>query len=98
MFERDGVRYIQVNDLNGAVRGAFAVAGGQFLTLPIGSDAPLVSTPQQPRRAAAAPSTAPSQTIYQDNAVKVMATPQGQNRVMLDAICQDPLDCGAHLN
>jgi hypothetical protein len=93
VFERDGIRYVQVNDLNGTVRGAFAVAGGQFLALPIGTDAQLLSTPQQPRRAAIAPHAAQGQTIYQDNAVKILATPQSQNRVMLDADCGDPAEC-----
>ena len=39
VFIKDGVRYIQVNDLNGKVRGAIATANGQFLVLPIGTDA-----------------------------------------------------------
>lgn len=98
VFERDGIRYIQVNDLNGTVRGAFATAGGQFIRLPLGTDAQLVSTPQQPGNAATTSAAAPSQPIYQDNAVKVMATPQSQNRVMLDAICGNPEDCGVHMN
>lgn len=94
VFERDGVRFVQVNDLNGTVRGAFAVAGGQFLRLPIGTDSQFVSTPQQPRKTAAVTHTAPSQTVYQDNVIKVLATPQSQGRVMLDADCQDKRGCG----
>ncbi|KAF1008682.1 MAG: hypothetical protein GAK28_01110 [Luteibacter sp.] len=32
-FERDGIRYIQINDATGTVRGAVAYIGGQILDL-----------------------------------------------------------------
>src|SRR5579875_2837948 len=48
VFANNGVRYVQVNDLNGNVRAAFASANGQFLVLPMGRDALRVATPQQP--------------------------------------------------
>jgi hypothetical protein len=37
-FERDGIRYTQVNDVNGAVRTAVGRIGDMFWTMPIGSD------------------------------------------------------------
>jgi hypothetical protein len=93
VFNRDGIRFIQINDLNGTVRGAFATAGGQFIRLPIGIDAQLVSTPQQPR-AASTTNTTSGETVYQDNSgVQVQATPQARG-VMLDAVCQDKRGCG----
>ncbi|WP_266159378.1 hypothetical protein [Dyella silvatica] len=93
VFNRDGVRYIQVNDLNGKVRGAFAVAGGQYLSLPIGSDAQYVSTPQQ--RLTAPASSAPAETVYNDGAVNVTLTPQANGQVQMNAMDSEctGLDC-----
>lgn len=42
-FERDGIRYVQVNDRNGAVRAAAGRIGGTFWAMPIGSDADRVA-------------------------------------------------------
>ncbi|MFZ5637045.1 MAG: hypothetical protein ACOY82_10745 [Pseudomonadota bacterium] len=44
-FERDGVRYVQINDANGAVRAAAGRIAGTFWVMPIGSDADRVSLP-----------------------------------------------------
>lgn len=38
-FERDGIRYTQVNDRYGKVRAAVGHIGGTFWTMPIGADA-----------------------------------------------------------
>lgn len=94
VFVRDGIRYVQVNDLNGNVRGAVAVAGGQFLTLPIGRDAQLVSTPQQSAQTATPP--APSETVYKDSALQLQVAPQPNGAAQLravDADCGDPTLC-----
>mgnify|MGYP007011098452 CR=1 FL=1 len=45
-FERDGIPYLQVNDLNGIARIAVGYADGVFWALPIGTDK--VSTPLRP--------------------------------------------------
>ena len=42
-FERDGIRYVQVNDHYGRVRTAVGRIGGTFWVLPIGDDAGRVS-------------------------------------------------------
>ena len=47
-FERDGVRYVQVNDKAGRVRAAVGRIDGTFWVLPIGSDADRVSIGSQP--------------------------------------------------
>ncbi|MBX3712660.1 MAG: hypothetical protein KF800_11915 [Lysobacter sp.] len=39
-FQKDGIRYTQVNDQAGNVRAAVGRIGGTFFALPIGSDAP----------------------------------------------------------
>jgi hypothetical protein len=42
-FERDGVRYVQINDANGHVRAAAGRIAGTFWVMPIGNDADRVS-------------------------------------------------------
>jgi hypothetical protein len=42
-FERDGVRYVQINDVNGKVRAAAGRIAGTFWVMPIGNDADRVS-------------------------------------------------------
>jgi hypothetical protein len=102
VFVRDGVRYIQVNDANGTVRGAVATAGGQTLVLPIGTDASSVQVSQgNVSNAAASPATT-TETVYSDSATQITATPQSNGVVALDvsdatsATCngQDQQDCG----
>lgn len=109
VFERDGVRFIQINDLNGNVRSAFATANGQLLVLPSGLDATLV---------ASAPSLANTQQIvYDDGAVRVgvragshgpiwevasinTTTPTNSTQPQSAAsmICSDPVKCNSSAN
>lgn len=89
-FDRKGVRYIQVNDTNGTVRGAVAVIGDEVMALPMGTDAGRwsASTPNTAR--AAGPS------VYQDAAVRVsaMPLPDGSLRLLLaPSQCDDPAKC-----
>lgn len=94
VFERDGVRFIQVNDLNGTVRGAIATANGEFIALPVGADAERIDTSQQP---VASSQQAPGETVYRDNAVQLQLTPQSNGDVgmrALDTTCNDPFKCG----
>ena len=44
-FERDGVRYVQINEANGKVRAAAGRIAGTFWVMPIGDDADRVSLP-----------------------------------------------------
>ena len=44
-FERDGIRYVQINDATGKVRAAAGRIGGTFWVMPIGSDVDRVSVP-----------------------------------------------------
>lgn len=95
LFQRDGVRYVQINDLNGTVRAAVGTAGGTFLTLPLGSDAAQVATPSEPL--AVTGSTA-GDIVYQDSTVKVLVAPQadGTTRTYVAAgNCTDPVECSS---
>ena len=65
-FERDGVRYIQVNDQSGAVRAAVGSIGNTFWVLPIGSDADRVRIPGQPLP------NMQGRTLYRSNQVEVV--------------------------
>lgn len=96
VFQRDGVRYIQVNDLNGTVRGAFATANGEYMALPIGTGTLRVDAAQQPPTASP---SAPSETVYRDNAMQLQLTPQSNGNVLMRAqeTCGDPANCtGGH--
>lgn len=44
-FERDGIRYVQINDSNGTVRAAAGRIGGTAWVMPIGTDADRVAVP-----------------------------------------------------
>jgi hypothetical protein len=99
VFVLNGIKYVQVNDLNGKVIGAIGTAGGQFITLPIGESARYVSTPQQrAARMSSVNAAAPATTVYQDNSVIIMATPTTNGATALSAnlasTCQDPQQCG----
>jgi hypothetical protein len=99
VFVRDGVKYLQVNDANGQVRGAVAAASGQFLVLPLGSDSQRVSTPQtQAAPVPAGVQAGTPQTVYSDSAsqTQVTVTPLSNGAVMMAAsICKNPEDCSA---
>lgn len=76
VFERGGIRYIQVNDLQGNVHAAVANAGGELLALPVGSDAQSVSTPDEPAAGETTAAAGTGETVYRDDAVQINLTPQ----------------------
>jgi hypothetical protein len=98
VFELNGVKYVQVNDLNGNVLGAIGTVGGQFMTLPMGRFSQYVSTPQA--AAALRPteqSSAAPTIIYRDRSTTVTALVLGNGDVQLSANCgTDPEECGVH--
>lgn len=113
VFRANGIRYVQINDLNGNVRGAFAAANGQFLVLPMGRDARRIWTSPQPpaiRRGVVALSSY-AQTIYRDDAVQLKAVPLSDGSTMFMATtapatapaevaspCSNPVECNGHVN
>jgi hypothetical protein len=99
VFALNGVKYVQVNDLNGNVLGAIGTAGGQFITLPIGRFAQYVSTPQQAAldRSEAKPVSAAT-TVYKDDSTAITVTPESDGTTQLTAspltdTCSDPEEC-----
>jgi len=93
---KSGVKYIQVNDSSGKVLVAVATADDVFLPLPMGSDAQNLRTPQD---ASYNPTPTTSATVYQDDSVKVTATPQVDGAMLFQAApCTNPVECSTHLN
>jgi hypothetical protein len=91
VFYKDGIRYFQVNDLNGNVRAAVAVANGVVLTLPIGLDAAEVTHSATPQTSNA------TETVYSDKGVTLTATPAQNGDVLINTaatpeVCE-PQDC-----
>lgn len=99
VFVKDGVRYIQVNDLNGKVRGAFATANGQFLVLPVGADAENASAGPNSSALTTAITGRTGETVYRDGQVRITATRLANGMTALDAssTCNDPVECSTHI-
>ncbi|RUL70449.1 hypothetical protein [Dyella choica] len=76
VFVLNGIKYIQVNDLNGTVHAAVGTANGTSIVLPVGVDAQNVSTPAPNAPASTSSSATTTQTVYQDSSTTVTATPQ----------------------
>lgn len=89
-FQKQGVRFLQINDTNGTVRGAIAYADGQMLELPLGQDAEhwLVTDD------AATPAS--GETVYHDDAMTVRAAPMRDGAIQLMVLSEckgDPAEC-----
>jgi hypothetical protein len=98
VFTRDGIRYIQVNDANGVVRGAIATAGGEVLVLPIGVDAAHVKTLHAATGSAMRPTATDStETVYRDRTTTLSVTPQASGALQITtqqaATCTNPAEC-----
>ncbi|RUL68412.1 hypothetical protein [Dyella choica] len=80
VFVLNGIKYIQINDLNGNVHAAVGTAGGATIVLPVGIDTQNVST-QAPTSVASS-----AATIYSDSSTTVTATPQSDGTTMFHAV------------
>ena len=99
VFSIGGINYIQINDTAGNILGSVGAAGGQYIVLPIGKYAQLVSTPQQAAATTSTATPAASATqIYNDGSTVVVATPMSDGTTKLNAVnsnmCTDPAVCG----
>lgn len=99
VFERSGLRYIQVNDLGGTVRAAVVSAGDDVVGLPIGVDASRLATPSEPANAL---SGTTGTTVYVDAKLTLIVSPQSDGTATLRAMsageCTNPRECsvGSH--
>ncbi|GAB2579115.1 hypothetical protein ISP15_00460 [Dyella jejuensis] len=80
VFVLNGIKYVQVNDLNGIVHAAVGTAGGTAIVLPMGVDSQNVSTSPAP----ASSSSSATQTVYSDSSTTVTATPQNNGATQFD--------------
>jgi hypothetical protein len=89
VFERDGVRYIQINDNNGTVHAALGQTADAVFALPVGVDAGDVTV------TSLATDNDATSVVYQDEAISVTAVPQGDGTVQVTAMagCSDPSNC-----
>jgi hypothetical protein len=78
VFVLNGVKYIQVNDLNGTVHAAVGAANGASIVLPMGTDAQNVTTSSSSSSSSSSASSASTTatTVYSDSTTTVTATPQ----------------------
>lgn len=94
VFVKDGIKYVQVNDLNGTVHAAIGTAAGATIVLPIGADAQNVTT--------SAPSSSASSAVivYKDASTTVTAVPQSNGATTFSAVptaaetCSGGYNCG----
>lgn len=96
VFQKQGVRYVQVNDASGTVRGAVAYTGADsVLDLPVGVDAGRWVTPA----ATATPAASTGELVYRDEAVTIRIAVQadGSARMALASSCDDPTKCSIHV-
>ena len=70
VFWLHGIKYVQVNDLNGTVHVAIGTADGTTIVLPVGVDA------QNVRASSSTSSTSTTVTVYSDKDTTVTATSQ----------------------
>jgi hypothetical protein len=83
VFVLNGVKYIQVNDLNGTVHAAVGTVSGATFALPMGVDSQKVTTTPS------ASTSSSTQTIYNDGTTTVTATPQSDGTTVFAATdCQ----------
>ncbi len=79
-FERDGIRYLQINDSSGSVRVAVGHIDGTFWVLPVGTDADRVAVASDP-----VPAGTPT-TLYRSEELQVVMYVNGtENRWLVRA-------------
>jgi hypothetical protein len=97
VFVLNGIKYVQVNDLNGNVRAAAAIANGTVLALPIGSDVANVRTGSLKPAMSRSARSSGAETVYRDNTTTVTTVPQrnGGATIYFEDICTNPYSCSA---
>lgn len=87
VFVLNGIKYVQVNDLNGVVHAAVGTAEGTTIVLPVGVDSQNVST-------STPSSSANATTIYSDSATTITETPQANGTTLFNAVSN--ADCNSY--
>jgi hypothetical protein len=79
VFMLNGIKYVQVNDLNGVVHAAVAAANGTAIVLPVGVDASNVTVAASPTVSST------SAVVYSDATTTITATPQSNGATQFEA-------------
>jgi hypothetical protein len=104
VFSREGVRYVQVNDLNGNVLAAVGSAGGEIIVLPIGTGRVATSQSSTSKtketiRALGGASPNRQTTVYSDGTLQITASLPGTGAPLIHADgCTDPTECNTHID
>jgi hypothetical protein len=96
LFQRGSNHYIQVNDANGNVLGAFVKTAYSLVGLPVGGAGNTLATPDEPL--ATPPATA-GDLVYSDGATSVYVAPKPGGGMQLLAVpgdCTNPKQCTSH--
>jgi hypothetical protein len=96
VFVRDGIRYIQVNDISGTVRAAVAIADNVVIALPMGADASYVTTQHSASQLATWEHASMSETVYSDTTTSIIATLIAKGAIRITVITRpagDPTIC-----
>lgn len=96
VFVLNGIKYIQINDLNGTVHAAVGTANGTSIVLPVGVDSQNVVTSSSTTNSSSTTSSVSStQTVYRDSTTTVTATPQssGTKFTVLDTSSCPQMGC-----
>jgi hypothetical protein len=90
VFFLDGIKYVQINDLNGGVHAALSTAAGTVLVLPVGRDSRNVKT-------SPATNSSGGQTVYRDTTTTIIAIyqPDGTTHFQVTKDCSNPYTCSA---
>jgi hypothetical protein len=90
VFVLNGIKYVQVNDLNGTVHAAVATAQGTTVVLPVGVDSQNVQT-------SSSNASSGAQQVYSDATTTVTAKPQrdGTTQFLVASACSNPYTCSS---
>jgi hypothetical protein len=87
VFERDGVRYVQINDRNGTMHAAIGMVGSTAFALPMGLDASNVEMTSLSDNVGTS-----SDVIYQDDSIRVALVPQTDSATRIQVMAMCPPD------
>jgi hypothetical protein len=87
VFVLNGVKYVQVNDLNGTVHAAIGTASGAAIVLPVGVDASNVVATTSSSAGTS------SVVVYSDSATTITATPLSSGATQF--VTHEQEECGS---
>lgn len=98
IFMLHGIKYVQVNDLNGTVHAAIEIVNGTSMVLPMGVDS--LRVVERVRSAVISRRMPGAEIVYSDATTTVLAVPQndGTTRFYTEDTCTSPYSCSSGSN